>query len=118
MFKLTTTPSTVTCLNANGYDVTCNYFATVSSNFCSNLNAFLNGAPFYVTCKKSCNLCNGGSGLITSSTTTTTPCQNAPGYNVSCNFFSKSPFTFCQNIFAYLGSMPFSVACKKSCNLC
>ena len=112
----TTTPSTSACQNAPGFDQSCTYFSQLSFNFCSNVNAFLNRAPFYVTCQKSCNLCNGGQ--ITSTTTTTSPCRNAVGYDVSCNYFSLPPFSYCNNPLAFLGRIRFSETCKKSCNLC
>ena len=120
ILKATTTSSTVTCQNDNGFDSSCSYFS-LKYNACTIPSAYLNGKPFVVTCPKTCNTCNGGggSGQITSTTgATTTSCQNIQRYEVSCNYFSQQPFSYCTNNLSFIGGMPFSVACKKSCNLC
>ena len=44
-------------------------------------------------------------------------CQNLPGRDASCNYFSTPSLNYCNRV-SYLDNVLFSVACKKSCNLC
>lgn len=44
-------------------------------------------------------------------------CQNLPGKDYACNYFASPEFGYCKKI-TYLNGTLFSIACKKSCNLC
>jgi len=52
------------------------------------------------------------------SSTSSSPCQNSPGFDSSCNYYAlANPFN-CFSSSVFLSGVLFSVACKKSCNLC
>ena len=113
--QTTTLISSLGCQNLQGFDSTCNYFTQAQFNnfYCTSNQAFVHGVLFSVACKKSCKLCN-----VQPTISTIGQCQNLPGLDASCINFSRPPWNACTNSFVSLQGVLFSVACKKTCNLC
>ncbi len=49
-------------------------------------------------------------------TTNSPQCQNLPAQDSKCNFFASA--LTCNNSNLFINGVLFSIACKKSCNLC
>lgn len=99
-----TTASTCTDYNPS----VCRTYAALG--YC-NLNAYLNGALFKVSCPVSCNTC--------SSTTTTIKPTQAPctDFNPSlCQYYAG--LGYCSSTNAYINGAPIRTSCAASCNSC
>ena len=49
---------------------------------------------------------------------TSSTCQNLPGYDIACNYFVSAGFEYCTNPVAFIGGYVFMTACVKSCGYC
>ena len=103
----TSTPSSSTCTDYNAS--VCAKYAALG--YC-NLNAYLNGTLFKVSCPVSCNNCNSSV-----STTTQSSSSNCTDFNsYLCQYYAGLGYCSYSNAY-FIGSL-FKTSCPVSCNTC
>ena len=55
---------------------------------------------------------------LTTKTNTDPNCQDLPGLEMQCSYFTFNNPDICYNSASYINGILYSVACKRSCNLC